>query len=130
MTRTELQMCAATFAIALICAGCFGGHGSRHVADAAAVDAYSHSLHNRFYNAWVQPKTVGASRGKVSVPVDLEIDRTGRVLIFQIAKPSGHPAVDASIEAVAAKVRKVDRPPISSGSKNFALRIYFELDVK
>ena len=113
---------------AFLIAGCFGG-GPRPVSN-AAVGHYGHHLHDVFYEAWVQPETVSAPSGKISVPVDIQIDKSGRVVKFQIAKSSGDPAIDDSIAAVARTIRKVDPPPITSRSDRYDLRIYFELDVK
>ncbi len=117
----------AAAAVALLFASCAGG-GEKRSASAAPSGRYSHTLHSRFYEAWVQPKIVGAPRGKVSVPVDVRIDPRGRVLSFTPAKLSGYQRVDQSIAAVGRRVRKVAPPPITSGE--YKLRIYFDLDVR
>ena len=114
--------------LALFLAGCFGG-GPRHF-NRAALGRYGHHLHDVFYEAWRQPKVVRAPSGKISVPVNIQIDRHGRVVKFQIAKSSGDPAIDDSIAAVARQVGKVDPPPIIPHKDRYDLRIYFELDVK
>ena len=109
-------------------AGCFGGAGSR---GALPVDSrYSNILHSRFYRAWEQPAVLDAPRGKISVPVDVQIDARGRVSDFKLVQPSGYPELDASIRAVARRVRQVEPPPSVAGAKLFQLRIYFDLDVK
>ncbi len=113
--------------VALLFTSCSGGVEKRS-ASAAPSGRYSHTLHSRFYEAWVQPKIVGAPRGKVSVPVDVRIDPRGRVLSFTPAKLSGYQRVDESIAAVGRGVRKVAPPPITSGE--YRLRVYFDLDVK
>ena len=114
--------------VSALFAGCFGGAGSR---GAAPVDSrYSNMLHSRFYRAWEQPAVLDAPRGKISVPVDVQIDARGRVSGFKIAQPSGYPELDASIRAVAKKVREVEPPPSVAGAKLFQLRIFFDLDVK
>lgn len=87
-------------------------------------------LHSRFYEAWVQPASVGAASGKVSVPVDVVVDHDGRVLQFNIVRPSGYPRIDASIRAVRTRVRRVAPPPSTTARDLFRLRIFFELDVK
>jgi len=87
-------------------------------------------MHNRFYEAWVQPRSVPAPRGKISVPVDVQIDRSGSVRRFHIAKPSGYASVDQSIGDVGRRVTKVAPPPVASSRDRFDLRIFFELDVK
>ncbi len=87
-------------------------------------------MHNRFYEAWLQPKTVGLPRGKISVPVDVEIDPRGQVADFKIVRSSGNAAVDQSIAAVGKRVRKVAPPPAAGAGKLFRLRIFFELDVR
>ncbi len=73
---------------------------------------------------------VPAPRGKISVPVDLQINSQGRVVRFQPARSSGYPAVDASIAAMGRKVKRVLPPPFSLRDGTYDLRIYFELDVK
>ena len=114
--------------LAVFLAGCFGG-GPRHF-DRAALGRYGHHLHDVFYEAWRQPKVVQAPRGKISVPVDIQIDRGGRVVKFQIARSSGDRAIDDSIAAVARQIGKVDPPPATPRHDRYDLRIYFELDVK
>ena len=122
----QLRFCLLLLCAALMIGGCSSGSGRG--AGRSVPGRYSHTLHDRFYEAWVQPDLVGAPRGKVSVPVDLRIDRRGRVLSFKPARLSGYPKIDASIRAVGRRVRKVQPPPITSGE--FRLRINFDLDVK
>lgn len=112
----------------LLLVGCFGG--PHHHRRSALHGRYDHLLHDQFYRAWRQPKVVPAPRGKISVPVDVQINSQGRVIHFQPAKPSGYPAVDASIAAVGRKVKRVFPPPFSLHDRRYDLRIYFELDVK
>ena len=126
LRRRNLPAAIAAIVAALLLAGCFGGSGNR--AGKTGSGRYSHTLHTRFYEAWVQPEIVGAPRGKVSVPVDVRIDPRGRVLSFTPAKPSGFRRIDDSIAAVGRRVRKVPAPPIESGE--YKLRIFFVLDVK
>ncbi len=113
-------------AVALALSACSGGAGAR----SSEAGHYSHRMHNRFYEAWVQPKTVGLPRGKISVPVDVEIDARGRIAGFKIVRSSGNTAVDQSIAAVGERVRKVAAPPAAGAGKPFRLRIFFELDVR
>ncbi|MGI8436286.1 MAG: TonB family protein [Chthoniobacterales bacterium] len=114
---------AVLLALALSLGGCAGGKSSDGVES-----AYSHRLHDRFYREWQQPAAVSARRGKISVPVDVNLDPKGRVIGFRRQRSSGDPAIDASIDVVGKKVRQVARPP-ASAHQPFHLRIYFELDV-
>lgn len=91
---------------------------------------YSHTMHNRFYEAWRPPSSVAAPLEKISVPVDVWIDRTGRVLRFQILEPSGNQNIDRSILDVGRKITRVTPPPLAASQQHFDLLIYFELDVK
>ncbi len=113
---------------ALLLSACASG-GSR-VGSSREAGRYSHQMHNRFYEAWVQPRSVIAPRGKISVPVDVQIDSDGQVRRFHIAKPSSYAAIDESIREVGRRVTKVAPPPVASARDRFDLRIFFELDVK
>lgn len=127
MWGASFGRCMPTILVGLLLASC-GGSGDKRSSASAASGRYSHTLHSRFYEAWIQPKIVGAPRGKISVPVDVRIDPQGRVLSFNPAKLSGYPRIDRSVAAVGKRVRKVTPPPITSGE--YKLRIYFDLDVK
>lgn len=121
--------CLITLALCFLALGCGGGASKRSV-DSAATGRYGHQLHDQFYEAWVQPPAVALPRGKVSVPVDVTIAGDGRVVGFQIAKPSGNDRIDQSIAAMGEKIKQVAPPPDTPSEKTFKLRIYFELDVK
>lgn len=123
-SRSTLRNLLTGSAVVLVFASCSGGGGR----PSAPPGRYSHTLHSRFYEAWVQPEMVGAPRGKVSVPVDVRIAPSGRVLSFEMVRSSGYPRIDASIRAVGRRVRKVAPPPLTSGE--YKLRINFDLDVK
>lgn len=98
-------------------------------AASGAAGSYSHALHTRFYEAWVEPEEVRrTARRKISVPVDVLIDKRGRVQSFKPLKRSGFPAFDASVAAVGRRVRKVAPPP--DGNEEFRLRIHFVLDIE
>ncbi len=120
------RFCLLVVAVALVFSACSGSGAKR--SGLSGSSRYSHTMHNRFYEAWVQPKIVGAPLGKVSVPVDVRIDPRGRVLSFKPARLTGYRRIDESIAAVGRRVRRVTPPPVSEGE--FKLRIYFELDVK
>ncbi len=79
----SLQCCAVLSTAALLLSACAGGTGGRRDA-ARAQSRYSHRMHNRFYEAWRQLALVTAERGKISVPVDVQIDRSGRVVHFAL----------------------------------------------
>lgn len=119
----------ALTSLAFLLTGCFGGLRP-HSHHGALQGRYDHLLHDQFYRAWRQPKVVAVHRAKISVPVDVQINSQGRVVRFQTAKSSGHPAIDASIAAVGRKVKRVLPPPFSLPDRRYDLRIYFELDVK
>lgn len=123
------KLCLLVGAAALILNSCATGR-TAHETDSAAANAYGHLMHNRFYEAWSQPKLVSLPRGKISVPVDVEIDRAGHVRKFQIVHRSGNDKIDNSIASVARTVTQVAPPPLATRQDRFDLRIYFELDVK
>ena len=129
MNRRVIRLTILQTAIALFLAGCIGG-GDKKTAVAINDSRYTHALHSRFYAAWEQPDSVAAPRGKISVPADVEIDRSGRVLRFKIAKSSGYRAIDDSIRAAGKRVRQVDPPPIPAETTRLKLRVNFDLDVR
>lgn len=112
----------------VILAGC-AGPSPQPAVKSAGVGRYGHELHDRFYEAWQQPAVVGALPMTISVPVDIAIDSSGRVLNFRIVRPSGNTRIDNSIAAVKEAVKQVPPPPGIAPGKTFKLRIYFELDV-
>jgi TonB family protein len=130
--RTQVSLRAIQYGLVVVCAlflsGCFGG--PRRSASSAATGAYAHRLHNRFYEAWEPPTSVGVPHGKIVVPVDIEIDKSGQVTDFRMARESGYPGVDASIRAIARKVPEVESPPFALRHGHYHLRINFELDVE
>lgn len=114
---------------ALLLSACASSGRSR-VASSREAGRYSHRMHNRFYEAWgAAALSPGAAR-EISVPVDVQIDGTGSVRRFHIAKPSGYAALDKSIGDVGRRVTRVAPPPVASSRDRFDLRIFFELDVK
>ena len=127
--RMQGMRFAVLLALAVMLPACAGGSGST-ARQARAQSRYSHTLHDRFYEAWQQPPTVGATYGKVSVPVDVEINARGRIVSFALVRPSGYPRIDASIRAVRGRVRRVPPPPGLAEGATFRLRINFDLDVK
>jgi TonB family protein len=126
MNRVHLCLTSILAATALLLGGCFGGGAKNTRPD----PKYSNTLHSRFYRAWVQPTALSAPAGRISVPVDVQIDESGRVASFKIAKRSGYPALDESIMAVAQRVTQVPPPPATSRRGLFKLRIFFDLDVR
>lgn len=120
--------CAVIALFCVLVASCAGPARQPSVSS-VATGRYGHTLHNRFYEAWQQPRAVGLPPGKISVPVDVTIDSGGRIVDFRIVKSSGNSRIDKSIAAVGKKVTQVASPPGAKAGKLFKLRIYFELDV-
>ena len=126
---TDLRVqrpCVLLVAAALCLTSCSGGAGNRSISPRESA-RYSHQLHSRFYEAWIQPAQVGAPPGRISVPVNVRIDENGLVLSFTLAKRSGYPRIDESVRAVGERVRKGPPPPHRG---EFKLRVYFDLDVE
>jgi hypothetical protein len=126
-SRSILRM--GFIAVALCLAGCFGG-AHRDSYNRGQAELYAHQLHDRFYERWIPPESVPGQHGKVSVPVDVRIDQSGRLVDFNIVQLSGRPAIDKSVAAVATTVPRVHPPPFHLHGRYYELRIYFELDVK
>ena len=87
-------------------------------------------LHDRFYSEWVQPHTVVASGVKLSVLVKIRIQKDGRVSDFTIVRPSGNVVVDESVEAVGARVKRVDPLPSGLGDDYYDVQINFEFNAE
>jgi TonB family protein len=114
---------------ALLLTSCIGG-GDKGIATTVTDSGYTRALQSQFNAAWEQPASVAAPSGKISVPVEVEIDRDGRVAAFRIAQPSGIREVDNSIRAIGKRIRQVDPPPVTADAKRLKLRINFDLDVR
>ncbi|MEO5720544.1 MAG: TonB family protein [Chthoniobacterales bacterium] len=103
----------------------------RGAARAAEFNAFGNMLHDRFFGAWVQPRTASATGGTMSALVQLRIEKDGRVSDFKIVRSSGNVVVDESVTAVGRRVTKVDPlPPGLAESGQYDVRIKFELDVE
>jgi TonB family protein len=92
---------------------------------------YGTMLHDRFYKAWEQPKSILATGAKMSTIVKIRIEKDGRVSKFLTVKPSGNVVVDESVAAVAQRVTQVD--PLPAGlTKNgyYEVKIDFELNAE
>ena len=118
--------CAAS---ALLLTSCIGG-GDKGIATTVTDSGYTRALRSQFNAAWEQPESVGAPSGTISVPVEVEIERSGRVAAFRIVQPSGIREVDNSIRTIGKRIRQVDPPPVTADAKRLKLRINFDLDVK
>ena len=109
-------------------AGDAPGNGS---SQASEFGWYRSMLHDRFYKAWEQPKTVVASGAKMSTLVKIRIEKDGRVSKFTIEKPAGDVLVDESVAAIAQHVTRVDPPPAGLLKGDYyEVRINFELNAE
>ena len=106
--------------------GSAGGGGS-----ASEFGWYGNMLHDRFYSAWIQPTTNVPSGTKISALVNVRIEKDGRVLKFEIAKPSGNATVNESVAAVAKQISQVDPPPTGLiKGDHYDVKINFELNTE
>ena len=109
-------------------AGDAPGNGS---SQASEFGWYRSMLHDRFYKAWEQPKTVVATGAKMSTLVKIRIEKDGRVSKFTIEKPAGNVLVDESVAAIAQHVTRVDPPPAGLVKGDYyEVRINFELNAE
>lgn len=108
------------------------GKGSSHSGagpSASEFGWYGNMLHDRFYNAWIQPTTSVPSGSKISTLVKVRIEKDGRVSKFDIIKPSENVVVNESVAAIAKRVTEVDSPPVGLGNGNhYDVKINFELN--
>jgi TonB family protein len=92
---------------------------------------YGNMLHDRFYSAWIQPTTNVPSGAKISTLVTVRIEKDGRVLKFEIAKPSANATVNESVAAVAKQISQVDPPPTGLiNGDHYDVKINFELNTE
>jgi TonB family protein len=92
---------------------------------------YGNMLHDRFYNAWIQPTTKVPSGEKISTLVNVRIGKDGRVSKFEIVKPSKNATVNESVAAVARQVSQVDPPPTGLiKGDHYDVKINFELNTE
>jgi TonB family protein len=92
---------------------------------------YGNMLHDRFYSAWIQPTTNVPSGAKISTLVNVRIEKDGRVLKFEIVKPSGNATVNESVAAVAKQISHVDPPPTGLiKGDHYDVKINFELNTE
>ena len=108
------------------------GKGSSHSGGGTSASEfgwYGNMLHDRFYNAWIQPTTSVPSGSKISTLVKVRIEKDGRVSKFDIIKPSENVVVNESVAAIAKRVTEVDSPPVGLGNGNhYDVKINFELN--
>jgi TonB family protein len=104
-----------------------GGHASGSGGE-SQFGWYGNMLHDRFHGEWDQPTSEMTAGSKVSVLVKIRIEKDGRVSNFEIVKPSGNPAIDQSVAAVAKRVTQVDPLPAGLGNgEHYDVKINFEL---
>jgi TonB family protein len=90
---------------------------------------YGNMLHDRFYNAWIQPTTKVPSGAKISTLANVRIEKDGRVSKFEIVKPSENATVNESVAAVARQISHVDPPPTGLiKGDHYDVKINFELN--
>ncbi len=71
------------------------------------------------YDLWEQPSKAEVNNQKPSVTVHIAIDASGNVKSASIVKKSGMPAMDASVEALLAKIKTVPLPKPPQGADEF-----------
>ncbi|MGI9088566.1 MAG: TonB family protein [Chthoniobacterales bacterium] len=103
-----------------------GGRGGSGVAK--EFEWYGNMLHDRFFSAWVQPKSVLVTGATMSALVRLRIEPDGRVSEFALVRPSGNVVVDESVASVAKRVPRVDPLPKGLADGAYEVQINFELN--
>jgi TonB family protein len=108
-----------------------GSAGAGGGSSASEFAWYGDMLHDRFYSAWIQPTTNVPSGAKISTLVNVRIEKDGRVLKFEIAKPSENATVNESVAAVAKQISQVDPPPTGLiKGDHYDVKINFELNTE
>ena len=88
-----------------------------------AIGSVKSELDARLDAAWQKPPGLGAG-SNLFVDVSVRVERDGRISATRILKPSGHPALDASVIAALNRVRRVRAFPAeySGGGETFDYR--------
>lgn len=81
-------------------------------AGAGGTDWYASMLHGRFHERWEQPTSVFGSSQKYVATLRLRIERDGRISDYRLVRYSGLVPMDESVLAAAARVGRVDPPPV------------------
>ena len=81
-------------------------------AGAGGTDWYASMLHERFHAHWEQPTSVFASAQRYTATLRLRIERDGRISDCRLVRSSGLVPMDESVLAAAARVGRVDPPPV------------------
>jgi TonB family protein len=87
---------------------------------------YYARIRDVFYEAWRQPPNI--EQKKLSTILKIRVGKDGSVMQANIIQPSGHPAMDASVEAAARQVTSVGAPlPATLGTEFADITIAFEI---
>ncbi len=99
-------------------AGVPGPTGNPNVSGNVAASYYD-QVTLFLYDLWQQPSKSEVNNQQPSVTVHISIDASGNVKSVSIIKKSGIPAMDASVEALLAKIRTKPLPPPPQGADEF-----------
>lgn len=104
------------------------GAGQPGAADARG-DQFLAALSAALHDAWNQPSRAEVGRGNPKVGVSITLRSDGTVTAFQITRPSGHAAMDSSVERLLRELRKLP-PPAAFGITGAVktIEVAFELD--
>jgi TonB family protein len=74
---------------------------------------YETAIYNAYYHAWMAPQDTSDNR---SADAKIVVARDGTILSREVARPSGNPAIDRSVQRVLDQVRQL--PPFPEGAQD------------
>jgi len=82
-----------------------------------------------FKKNWLPPDATNLTADQRAVPLQVAINREGRVVSFKLLRSSGSEAMDSSVQKAADKLHKIDRvlPPGYPGER-YEVQINFHVE--
>ncbi len=95
---------------------------------AGIIAAYNDMIHDRFYSQWDHPTVAGgAAAGNDVALLTIRVEKDGHISKAYLSTPSGIEQMDATVRAVAERVKKIEPLPAVLAKKGYyELRIEFK----
>ncbi|MES2595177.1 MAG: TonB C-terminal domain-containing protein [Verrucomicrobiota bacterium] len=97
--------------------------------DISGLDAVEAALQRTLMSAWTPPSIEGVPANQRRVSVELAVLKDGTIKDAVLVTPSGSGALDASVRAALAKVKKIpDSLPASYTKERYAVRVNLQIE--